>query len=119
MVQAQGGELSCLPTATKARELLLETDGYVSAIDTEKLGWAVIELGGGRRKLTDSINHAVGLEILVRIGDSVSQGQPWIRVLASDSGSRVESTVELLKAAITIAPTPVDALPLILDSLPG
>ena len=119
MVKAQGGKLSALPPAKLNRELLLETNGYISAIDTEKLGWAVIELGGGRRKLTDAIDHSVGLEILVRIGDSVSRGQPWIRILASDSGSRVESTVELLKAAITISRTPIDPLPLILDSLPG
>lgn len=115
MVQAQGGDLTALKSAKTSRDLTVPSGGYVSAIDTEKIGWAVIELGGGRRKLTDDIDHAVGFEMRVRIGEEVSQGQPWIRMLADNADSRVESAVELLGEAISISPTRVNSLPLILD----
>lgn len=115
MVQAQGGDLTALNVGKTAQDVAVNSQGYVSAIDTEKLGWAVIELGGGRRKLTDAIDHAVGLEILVRIGDEVIQGQPWIRILSDETGSRLDSAVEFLADAITISPTPVDPLPLIVS----
>lgn len=115
MVRAQGGDLPSLKSATDSRDVAVKTEGYVSAIDTERLGWAVIELGGGRRKLTDSVDHAVGLEMLVRIGDEVRQDQPWIRILADNSSSRVDSAVKRISDAITISPMPVAPLPLIAD----
>jgi thymidine phosphorylase len=115
MVHAQGGDLSAINIAKARRDVTVDSAGYVSAIDAEVLGWAVIELGGGRRKLTESIDHAVGLEMLVRIGDEVSQGQPWIRVLSNHPGQRVEAAVEFLSQAITISPDRVEPLPLIVS----
>jgi thymidine phosphorylase len=115
MVQAQGGDLSGITAAKAGRDIAVNFAGYVSAIDTEKLGWAVIELGGGRRKLTDTIDHAVGLEMLVRVGDGVSEGQPWVRVLSDHSSRRTQSAIDFLANAITISPNPVEPLPLIVS----
>jgi pyrimidine-nucleoside phosphorylase len=117
MVNAQGGDLAALSAAKGSRDVPVGSTGYVSMIETERLGWAVIELGGGRRRLDDAIHHTVGLEILVRIGDQVMEGQPWVRVLSDRSDNRVESAIEMLKDAITISPTLVDPLPLILETL--
>ena len=47
------------------------------------LGVAIIELGGGRKVLTDAIDHSVGLEMLAKIGDRVEQGQPLVRVFGA------------------------------------
>ena len=43
-------------------------DGFVAAIDTRGLGLAVVELGGGRRRASDAIDPAVGLESLIGLG---------------------------------------------------
>jgi thymidine phosphorylase len=56
--------------------------GFVNSIDTEALGRVIIELGGGRKKLGDAIDHSTGLEMLVRLGDRVDAGQPLVRVFA-------------------------------------
>ena len=54
-----------LKQAPIIRPVYAEDEGQVTAIKTRDLGLAVIELGGGRRVASDSINHAVGLEGLL------------------------------------------------------
>ncbi len=100
MVAAQGGSLDAPRPRAPAIELDVPQSGVVRAIDAEALGYAVIALGGGRRRLGEAIDHSVGLEYLVRIGDRVEAGQPWIRMFARDRG-RDEARC-LLEAAIKI-----------------
>jgi thymidine phosphorylase len=57
---------SLLPRAPIIRPVTAQGEGTVSHIDTRALGIAVIELGGGRRVASDSIDHAVGLTGLGR-----------------------------------------------------
>ena len=59
--------------------------GFVTAIDTRALGLAVVELGGGRRRAHDPIDHAVGLDRLLGLGAAVEPDTPLARVHA---GSR-------------------------------
>ena len=63
------------------------------SIDTEQLGLAIIELGGGRKVMTDKIDHAVGLEMLVRIGDRVEAGQPVVGVFAPREKSSMSAAM--------------------------
>ncbi len=100
MVAAQGGDLNAARPIAPATEITSAAAGVVSAVDTEQLGWAVIALGGGRKKLTDQIDHSVGLEMLVRIGDPVEAGQPLARLFAGPKGV-VEAT-DMVRSAITI-----------------
>jgi thymidine phosphorylase len=44
------------------------------------VGLAVVELGGGRKKKTDPIDHSVGIYVLSKIGDRVSKGQPLAEI---------------------------------------
>ena len=60
----------------------------------------------------DPIDHSVGLEMLVRIGDRVQLGQPLVRIFAHDCGS-VEDGVE---KAITISDSG-ESLELIVDRI--
>ncbi len=112
MVAAQGGPLAFvdtwarfLPEANVIREVTATEDGYVTAIDGEALGLAVVALGGGRQVESDVIDPAVGLSGLVRLGASVRCGQPLLVVHAGreDAARRAEAAV---RKAITIADTP-------------
>ena len=86
MVAAQGGNLNApRPRAAAQSDIVAPKSGCVSRINAEALGIAVIELGGGRRVMSDRIDHGVGLEMLVRIGDRVELGQPLVKVHASDN----------------------------------
>jgi pyrimidine-nucleoside phosphorylase len=115
MVAAQGGDLDAPRPLAPAHEVVSPKHGYVTAIDTEKLGYAIIDLGGGRKQLGDALDLSVGLEMLVRLGDVVEQGQPLVRVFAKPQAAG-QVRDELL-AAITIGDNPIEAPPLIVERI--
>jgi thymidine phosphorylase len=115
MVAAQGGRLHDLPAIGERHELTLGRAGHVLSINTEQLGLVIIELGGGRKLVTDSIDHAVGLEILVRIGDYIDAGRPAVYVFATRE--KFEQVRERIAAAFTLSDQPVAPLPLIVDRI--
>jgi pyrimidine-nucleoside phosphorylase len=115
MAHAQGGNFDARRDVALADEVLSLQGGYVAAIDAEQLGRVVIELGGGRRKLGDPIDHSTGLEMLVRLGDRVDAGQPLMRVFAAPpEADRVRS---MLVSAIQIADDAPTVCPLILERI--
>lgn len=102
MVAAMGGPVQFvdnwqrfLPEATVIREVPAPESGYVTAINGEALGLAVVELGGGRQVESDVVNPSVGFSEVVRLGDQVSKGQPMLRIHAAreDAALRAAQTV--------------------------
>lgn len=115
MVAAQGGDLDAPRPVAPAQEMTSPAAGCVTTIDTERLGRVIIELGGGRKKLGDELDLSVGLEMLVRLGDQVDQGQPLVRVFAKPDAA--EAVRGDLLAAITIGDNPIDPPPLIVERI--
>ena len=99
MVRAQGGNPDAVLSVAPASDITADRTGVVSAIDTEALGIAIIELGGGRRQMGDAVNHSVGLEMLVRLGDVVRAGMPMVRVFSKHP----EAITTSIRKAITIS----------------
>lgn len=117
MVAAQGGNLDIPRPVAPAVPFVAARSGYLAAIDAEKLGQAIIELGGGRKVKTDRIDHSVGLEMLVRLGDTVEAGQPLCRVFArTETATRIRP---LLESVFTLADEPPLPLPLIAAKVTG
>jgi pyrimidine-nucleoside phosphorylase len=115
MITAQAGNLDA--PRPLASESLVESsdDGFVVAVDAEQIGRAVIAMGGGRREMTDRIDPSVGLEMLVRIGDRVSAGQPLMRLFAHES-QRIKIT-ETLRTAVTVGDMYVEPPVLIAETI--
>ena len=65
-----------------------------------RLGLAVVELGGGRRRASDPIDHAVGLEDLLGLGASVEPDTPLARLHAADEAALRRAEARL-RAAYT------------------
>jgi pyrimidine-nucleoside phosphorylase len=108
MVIAQGGDAAVcddpdkvLPTASQIEEVKAIRDGYVTDVDADAVGRAVLVLGGGRTQSTDKIDHAVGISDLLQPGEKVARDQPLFR-LHSNQPQRAEQAKELLKNAITL-----------------
>jgi len=115
MVAAQGGNLDAPRPVAPAHDVGSPWAGYVSKIDTERLGYVVINLGGGRRQLGDKLDLSVGFEMLVRLGDKVDAGQPLARIFAqADAAHHVKRD---LLAAITVSDDPVEPPPLIVERI--
>jgi pyrimidine-nucleoside phosphorylase len=115
MVVAQGGRLEVPRPIAPVHEVCADRAGIIESIDTESLGWIIIDLGGGRRQLTDQIDHSVGLEMLARIGDEVTAGQPLVKVFAPLA--RFEEVAARVRSAITTGDEPTDPPLLIAERL--
>ena len=105
-----------LPSATVVREVPSFTEGYVTAIDGQALGLAVVHLGGGRLKQGDRINASVGLSEIAGIGEHVSPDLPFalIHAATEDDADRAEAVV---RAAFAIGDHEVADPPLIHQSI--
>lgn len=115
MIRGQGGDPDAPLSVAPASEVTTQEAGYVAAIDTESLGLTIIAMGGGRAQLGDAIDHSVGIEMQVRVGDRVETGQPLFRVF-HDTPERFAPD---LRQAVTLSPTPVTPLPLIAERITG
>ena len=111
MVAAQGGDLEAGLEIAPSLELRSTEAGYVEHIDAEQIGYAIIALGGGRRKLGEKIDFGVGVEMLVRRGEAVELKQPLVRLYAREHGR--EEALALLQTAFRIGPDRPQELPLI------
>lgn len=121
MVAAMGGPVQFvenwprfLPEATVIREVCTTDAGYVTAIDGEALGLAVVDLGGGRAVESDQINPAVGLSGIARLGTRLAKGQPFAVIHAARPVD-ADKTEAALRRAITLGPTSVEVPDLITE----
>jgi thymidine phosphorylase len=118
-VEAQGGDPSVvddpgrLPQAAVHVSVRAEKEGYVRAIDAERVGIAAMLLGAGRETKEDKIDHAVGITLHKKVGDRVRYGDP-IATIHSNRERNAEST-ELLLDAYEIGPEPVSPAPVVLE----
>jgi thymidine phosphorylase len=90
-----------LKRAPIIKPVYADNEGVVSSMVTRNLGLAVIELGGGRRVASDSINHAVGLENLLGKGFRADSETPLCMVHAQTE-TDFEKAAAIVKAAYTI-----------------
>jgi thymidine phosphorylase len=86
--------------------------GYISTMDTTKIGWAVQRTGAGREKAGEPVDPHAGIEFHARRGARVEQGQPIATLYATDASLLPES-IELLSEAIIITPSPPEPVALV------
>lgn len=119
-VAAQGGDLrqlddpTLLPRATLVEPVVAASSGWLAELQADKIGLATVELGGGRQKKGDVIDHAVGTVLTAKVGDRVEAGQPLAWVHANDR-QRLQAARELMLSAVAISPEPVPPPPLIYE----
>ena len=90
--------------------------GVVAAHATRDIGVVVIELGGGRRKASDAIDHRVGLTRVCAPGTVVQQGEPIAWVHAADAAS-AERAVAALQQHIALADAAMPSGPVLIEHL--
>jgi thymidine phosphorylase len=106
-IKAQGGDprvlddMKLLPQAGKQRAITVGRAGFVTYIETDEIGRAVMDWGGGRSRLEDRIDYAVGLRLHAKIGDQVDAGDPLITAYYNDE-SKFEEMDARVRAAYRI-----------------
>jgi thymidine phosphorylase len=116
-VRAQGGDaetLDDLPVSNEVREVAASRGGYVARFGALDVGRAALALGAGREKKGDELDPGAGVEVLVKAGDRIEEGEPVARLYGGRNAERAEA---LVREALELSDEPVEAAPGILDSL--
>ena len=107
-VAAQGGDphvcddpAGVLPLTDKVFKVESPRSGFVGKIDTEEIGHAIAEAGGGRVRMEDPIDAAVGFMSEVKVGDEVRSRDAIGVVYCADSNrgqqarARIQAAYEI------------------------
>ncbi|WP_341663066.1 thymidine phosphorylase [Vibrio sp.] len=116
MVEGLGGPVDFvenyddyLEKAPFVQAVFAEKTGIVTAMDTRAIGMAVVAMGGGRRFATDKIDHAVGFDLFIRLGEQACSDKPLAVIHARNEQQWKEAAISL-QQAITVGgeytPTP-------------
>ena len=77
-------------------------DGFLNKIDTEKLGYLLLEIGGGRKTSQDKIDPTCGLSINKKIGDKIHLGEPIIEIFGNKK-NKIDSVEKIFENIIFIS----------------
>ncbi|MBY5992719.1 thymidine phosphorylase [Ferrimonas balearica] len=90
-----------LPTAKVVKPVYAQHSGFVTAMDTRAIGMAVVNLGGGRKVASDSIDHSVGFDQICTLRQSVDSSTPLAMLHANDE-AQWQAAATALRDAITL-----------------
>lgn len=123
-VEAQGGDSApvfntdLLPQASIVREVTSPVDGYVSHIESDRVGISAMKLGGGRETKESEIDLLVGILINKKVGDSVKKGEKIATLYANDN-AKLEAALSELEQSYSYSQTPVERPELIKTIIGG
>jgi thymidine phosphorylase len=117
MVNALGGPSDILSSYDKylqnnsfKKEIFSKKNGWVKDIKTRDLGLILIELGGGRKQITDKINYNVGYDNVINVGNKINATQSLLTIY-TDSKNDYENVREKIEECFVISDTQVNELP--------
>lgn len=90
LIKAQGGNPDALDDYSKFAqakfkiEVPSDKEGFVQSIDAYKVAHACKLLGAGREKVTDKIDHSVGIYLNKKHGDFCKKGETLYTIYAND-----------------------------------
>ncbi|MDX9759414.1 MAG: thymidine phosphorylase [Bacteroidota bacterium] len=108
LVRSQGGDTSVVEDTLRARnataviEVLAPRDGVVRAIDARRLGLLAAELGAGRKRIGDEVDHTAGIVLGKKRGEMVEEEEVLCRLYSSSVGD-LALLREEARAAFTIS----------------
>lgn len=122
LVAAQGGDVEYIDQPQKLlhaqfiRHVPTPRAGYLSTVDAAQIGIAVMQLGGGRQKKEDQIDHNVGIVVHNQVADFIQAGDSLATVYARSEEQAAVAANRILDAhAFTDSPVP--PLPLFYDRI--
>ena len=123
MIRAQGGladvvrDPALLPKAAHVKAYRAKRGGYITGIQSERLGIAAMMLGAGRATKESTIDPAAGIVLLKKPGDSVKEGDALMELHANDE-TLFESALAELDIAVAIGDNVPEPAPLVIDFVP-
>ena len=113
----QMGRIEQLPAPSNQTPVVAQAGGYISSIHTEQVGVAGIEIGAGRKLVSDIIDPVSGIEVHHKIGDSVKAGQTLFTIHHSEQRTDLGRAETLLADSVKISSLKPNSLSLLVDRL--
>ncbi|MGA1835618.1 thymidine phosphorylase [Herbiconiux sp. 11R-BC] len=102
VIRAQGGDPTApLPVARETHTVVAASSGVLLRQEALPFGIAAWRLGAGRARAQDAVQHAAGIDLHAKPGDTVTAGQPLF-TLSADEPSRFARALESLEGAYEI-----------------
>jgi len=107
IIEAQGGDprvlenYNLMPHAPYSFVIEADKAGFIESVDAEKIGLAVLSLGGGRKRKGKEIDRGVGIRLFKKRGDKVEKGEAIAEILYRSESSLAEA-LQFLKSAYSI-----------------
>jgi pyrimidine-nucleoside phosphorylase len=89
LIEAQGGDLSVIENPNKYPKsqynqiIFSAKEGYIQSINALKIGLLTMEIGAGRKKISDQIDYGAGIVLQKKVGDPISRGEALAKIFCS------------------------------------
>jgi pyrimidine-nucleoside phosphorylase len=106
LIEAQGGDTDQikdpdrLPKATLIQATPAPRNGYLAEVNAREVGLAAMELGAGRARKGEAVDHAVGVIVHYKVGDYVERDTPLFTIHANDQEKLEAAEKRLLNAHV-------------------
>ena len=113
IVEEQGGDVEMInqpekyPRAEFEFELKARNDGYISSINSYEVGMASLELGAGRRVISDKIDPTAGIVFEKKTGDKILKGETILKGFTNKPTMIDEVSSQLFGAVLITDEQPV------------
>ena len=110
IAELQGGNVNYIinpdryPKSKFFKKVIAKQDGFISEINTYKIGMASLELGAGRKTKEDKIDPKAGIILFKKIGDNAKKSN-IICELHSDSRTKIISAEQMIIESIQFSKT--------------
>ncbi|NQT65548.1 MAG: thymidine phosphorylase, partial [FCB group bacterium] len=91
-IAAQGGnsavceDVSLLPQAKYKIPIISPRSGWIHSINSQQIGYALIEIGAGRKTLDSKLDYSSGAYLTKKIGDKISKNETIGYIFCNSKG---------------------------------
>lgn len=96
-VKYQNGDINNIIVSDNIISIKSKEEGFISEIDTEKLGEIVKNIGGGRISKEDSIDYGVGIVMNKKTGDLVFENEEIIKIFVNEKDLKINDVLDCFK----------------------
>ena len=106
MVIAQNGDLNDIYSKNNLTknhiEIKSKETGYIKSINTEKIGWALVEMGCGRKVISDTLDYSAGIKTNYKVGDKIYKGDIVYELFGCNE-KKLKNAKKMLKKTFVIS----------------
>ena len=101
-IESQGGnpavcdDLSLLPQAKYELDIISDRQGWIKSINSQNIGYALVNIGAGRKTLDSVLDYSAGAYLTKKIGDTMEFGEVIGKLYCNDKEQGVITAQKIL-----------------------